>query len=319
VSAGDKASVIQPARAAGGHDAKDPVVLLEDRHVLGTAQPSGVLGDGVQDRLDVGRRAGDDAQDLAGGRLSFQGLGEFPVAVLQRLEQSDVRERDDRLVGEGLEEGDLSLREEPRLGAADLDRANRHSFSHQGDAEDRAEAHAPRVLPALREFVRFALGVCQVDGPPIHHRSARDRPADERKGELPDGADEDRAVMGDEEEPVAVPAPDGGVERLAQARGALRHGVEHRLDVRRRARDDAKNLARRRLLLQRLGRTLLELATPGGLVGQRIAAASRPGAHLGLRGLRTPTHRRRVSPGPRPPRGPSGPWRRPGSTGRSWS
>jgi hypothetical protein len=45
--------------------------------------------------------------------------------------------------------------------------------------------------------------------------------------------DGDRAVMGDEKEPVAFPPPDGGVECLAQPRCALGHRVEHGLDVRR--------------------------------------------------------------------------------------
>ena len=60
-------------------------------------------------------------------------------------------------------------------------------------------------------------------------------------------------MVGDEEEPVAVAAVDCGVERLAQAGGAPCHGVEHRLDVGWRAADDAQDLARRRLLLERLG------------------------------------------------------------------
>ena len=62
--------------------------------------------------------------------------------------------------------------EEPRLGAAEADRADRESFSHQGHAEYRAVAHAPRVLTALREFVGLGRHVSDVDGPPVQHRSA---------------------------------------------------------------------------------------------------------------------------------------------------
>ena len=87
--------------------------------------------------------------------------------LLQLVEQAHVLDGDHRLVGEGLEEGDLSLREELRLGAEDRERANRDSFSHQGDAEGRAEAQASRVRAALREFVHAALQVSDVDGPPI--------------------------------------------------------------------------------------------------------------------------------------------------------
>ena len=59
-------------------------------------------------------------------------------------------------------------------------------------------------------------------------------------------------MMGDEEKPVAVRAPNGKVVRLAQPRSALADGVEHGLNVGRRMRDRAKNLAGRHLLLQRL-------------------------------------------------------------------
>ena len=41
--------------------------------------------DRVEDRLHIGRRAGDDAKDLAGGRLLLQRLREVAVARLQLL------------------------------------------------------------------------------------------------------------------------------------------------------------------------------------------------------------------------------------------
>ena len=63
----------------------------------------------LEHRLDVGRRARDDAQDLAGRRLLLQRLGEVAVARLQLLEQADVLDRDHRLVGEGLEQLDLPV------------------------------------------------------------------------------------------------------------------------------------------------------------------------------------------------------------------
>ena len=175
------------------------------------------------------------------------------LRALQLLEQADVLDRDHRLVGEGLEEGDLSLREELRLGAAEGDRADRDSFSHQGDVEDRAEAHAPRVLAALREFVHFGLHVSDVDGPPVQHRSASDSSRGRagertpRRGRWGSRRDARRGGTSPSRRQMA------DVERLAQASGALRHGVEHGLDVGRRARDDAQDLACRRLLLQRLG------------------------------------------------------------------
>jgi hypothetical protein len=59
-------------------------------------------------------------------------------------------------------------------------------------------------------------------------------------------------MVGDEDEPVAIWAPNGSIVRLAQPRCALTHGVEHVLNVGRRARDGTEDLTGRVLLLQRL-------------------------------------------------------------------
>ena len=74
---------------------------------------AGALRDRVEHRLEVGRRARDDAQDLAGGGLLLQRLGEVAVARLQLLEQPDVLDGDDRLVRERLQQRDLLVGERP--------------------------------------------------------------------------------------------------------------------------------------------------------------------------------------------------------------
>ena len=56
-----------------------------------------------------------------------------------------------------------------------------------------------------------------MDSLPVEHRSAIDRPTDQGKG----ARDGDGAVMSDEQEPSPSRRKIGGVERLAQARGAL--------------------------------------------------------------------------------------------------
>ena len=78
------------------------------------AEPHRALGDRVEDRLDIGRRAR-SPQDLARRRLLLERFGEVAVARLQLLEQPDVLDGDDRLVGEGLEQRDLLVREGPGL------------------------------------------------------------------------------------------------------------------------------------------------------------------------------------------------------------
>jgi hypothetical protein len=107
--------------------------------------------------------------------------------------------------------------------------------------------------------VDFGLQVRHMDGLRVEDRATIGRSTDERNRELADGAEGDRPVMGDEKEAFAVAAEDAGVLRLAQAGGALRHGVENRLDVSRRAADDAQDVAGGGLLVERRG----ELAVAG--------------------------------------------------------
>ena len=91
---------------------------------VGVAEPGRALEEALQHGLEVERRAADDLQDLAGRGLLFERLGEVPVAGLELLEQPDVLDGDDGLVGEGLEQLDLLVRERPGLGASDGDRAD---------------------------------------------------------------------------------------------------------------------------------------------------------------------------------------------------
>ncbi|WP_292648592.1 hypothetical protein [Mesorhizobium sp.] len=54
------------------------IVLLEpDDHVVGVAKTGGARRHSVEDRLDIGRRRGDDAKQLAGRRLAFEGFVEL--------------------------------------------------------------------------------------------------------------------------------------------------------------------------------------------------------------------------------------------------
>jgi hypothetical protein len=61
--------------------AVEPIDGAEER----AAQPHGALDDGVEDRLHVGRRAADDAQDLARRGLLLERLGELDPKSLRLL------------------------------------------------------------------------------------------------------------------------------------------------------------------------------------------------------------------------------------------
>src|SRR6266508_2671742 len=136
-----------------------------DIGVVCAADPRGVLGDGVQDWLAVGWGAAYDPQDLAGGRLLLERLGEVAVAGFQLLEQADVLDRDHGLVGEGLQELDLLVGESTGLHAPDHDDAERDSLSQQRRGERRPMPIAFGDLSALGVlFARGRLIILNVDG-----------------------------------------------------------------------------------------------------------------------------------------------------------
>ena len=69
-----------------------------------------------------------DLEYVGGGCLLLQRFA-------QLVEQPRVLDGDHGLIGKGLEQSNLSLREELGLAAAECDRANRDTFSHQRDAK----------------------------------------------------------------------------------------------------------------------------------------------------------------------------------------
>src|ERR1700730_8283378 len=86
-------------------------ILVEDGSVGRLAETRGALGYCVEHRLDVRRRPADHAENLSGGSLLGETVGELAVARLERLGQAGVLDGDGGLVGEGLEERDLLGRE----------------------------------------------------------------------------------------------------------------------------------------------------------------------------------------------------------------
>src|SRR5262249_13875243 len=77
--------------------------------------------DGLEDRLDVGGRGADDAEDFARRRLVVEGLAEVTVAGNQLLGQPVLLDCDGRLDGEGLKQRDLPWRERANLQSAKRD------------------------------------------------------------------------------------------------------------------------------------------------------------------------------------------------------
>ncbi len=99
------------------HEMEQRAVKREHVRRVGVAQFQRGGRDRVEHRLSVGRRAREDAQDLAGGGLLLERFGEFPVARVQFVEQPNVLDRDHGLVSKCLQQCDLFFRERPGIAA----------------------------------------------------------------------------------------------------------------------------------------------------------------------------------------------------------
>src|SRR3990172_8794430 len=123
----------------GNCNAEDLAVESKDMTVLGTAESCGILDEGFQNGLEIKRGATDHLEDFAGGGLLREGLGEVAVPGLQFLEQADVLDGDDRLVGEGLQQRDLGVGEWPCLHSRDDDRPDGIGVAQHGYRYDALE------------------------------------------------------------------------------------------------------------------------------------------------------------------------------------
>ena len=91
---------------------------------LGLADARRVLQHGLEHRLQIAGRAGDDLEHLGGRGLLLQRLGKIVGALAQLVEQPRVLDGDDGLGGEVLHQLDLLVGEWLDLLAVDDDRAD---------------------------------------------------------------------------------------------------------------------------------------------------------------------------------------------------
>src|SRR5215471_6486163 len=141
------------------------------------------------------------------------GLRERTILLLQLSKEPHILDGDDSLVGEGLEEGDLTVCEEPRFGAANHNRTNCAAvLSHQRHAENRAVSHAARDFTPLRKLVYLGLDIRNVDGASVQNRSPRGPASNQRLHRR----SRNRTLVSHEMQGVAVPAVYDRVERVAQ-------------------------------------------------------------------------------------------------------
>ena len=128
---------LRVARALGGVGGGIRARQRGDHELIAgdPGQPAGVSAqqteraryDRIENRLHIRLRATDDAQDVAGRGLRIQRLDQVLVTGLQLLEEAHVLDRDDGLVGKGLEKRDMPGGERPRLRSLDDDGPDRRA------------------------------------------------------------------------------------------------------------------------------------------------------------------------------------------------
>src|SRR5215470_9481250 len=118
--------------------------LLQDyNYVIGGAKAASDPRNDVKHGLNVEFRVTDDGQHVASCSLIFKrfrkllrALRKFSRSSLLGLEQPRVLDRDDGLVGEGLQQIDLSVGEREDLGASNANHTDSRACTNKRDRQD---------------------------------------------------------------------------------------------------------------------------------------------------------------------------------------
>ena len=242
------ASNADPRQAPAAH----LVIVTNEKYaeLLGREQVLAAFEDFLEYRRGIGYRTADYLQHLGRSGLPLQRL-------LGLVEQAHVLDRDHGLAGKRLQQVDLLVRENARLGAIDRDRADDLLVPEHRHAEATAISAQLRCALEVRRVVRIGQGhhIGGVDYGPRSDCVGREASPIQahRKSFVrdlqPAGIDAERARHMDL---LAVVAENPAIAGVGQARGTLGDDVEHRLDVGRRFADHLQHFGRRRLPLERL-------------------------------------------------------------------
>src|SRR5262245_15010548 len=83
--------------SVGSDDSVKLAIKSANMPFRSAGEPNCVFDNHIQDGLDIGRRAGNDAQNLTRCGLLLERFGDFPIALFEFVEQPDVFYGDDRL------------------------------------------------------------------------------------------------------------------------------------------------------------------------------------------------------------------------------
>ena len=92
-------------------EAQTIVKYLKDRCVICIAQSRRGLNERIERAMQIESRPADHLQNVGCGSLLFQGFGQLARSNLHPLEQTGILHRDQRLLCEGIDEGDLAFGE----------------------------------------------------------------------------------------------------------------------------------------------------------------------------------------------------------------
>ena len=168
--AGDREELLETLAGAAVVGAEmQPAVLADQEHALLVAreQALAALQDLLEHRPAVGDRAADHAQHLGGRGLLLERL-------LGLVEEARVLDRDHRLVGEGLEQGDLARQERaaPRRATTTIAPMPRSSSS-KGANENRLPSPLASIAATNPGGNIGIVDVGVVHDPTLGHRERR--------------------------------------------------------------------------------------------------------------------------------------------------
>src|SRR5438094_3268163 len=201
--------------------------------------------------VDIRERGSDVRQDVARGGLYVQGGSLVSVAGLEFGEQPHVLNRDDGLIGEGLDERDLLVGERLYLTTPYRDGSERRPLPQHRHGQERSVASGKTLVLGVD------CDIVKMDHVPLEYGAAPPRlsprtPREPLPKEL-EGLGPIAVGRRDVEDlPIESSYPTNG--RVTQPGGTTRDRVKHRLGVGRRAGDHSQDLTGRRLLLRRLVR-----------------------------------------------------------------
>src|SRR5262249_24595342 len=174
----DRASRVRQGNGPEPRDEVQRVTLdVADYRVVCSAESSRILGNGIENRLDIGGRLTDDTKNLACRRLLLQGLGHLGVGLRQRFvlllklgEQAHILDGDDRLVREGLQQLNVPVREGTAPLPRDPDHSDRVALMEERDRDMASQAEL--TGRCTRELNR-GLQVGHVHNDPVEDGPAR--------------------------------------------------------------------------------------------------------------------------------------------------